>query len=168
MRRTSEYFRSRSSTAVVEETRGVPFKLLSLLLGVVFVVPSIRNFFFCKCGFTEFDAQSLAEWYPDCDSDRFHRLSADMSGMCGLFFALIRFHVATTTHVADLYLSMKALVFMDTVALWILIRLGLQETPSLLYPSMVLASLIYEVYIFMVARKAYIARSKTQKRAKGS
>lgn len=162
IRRGSEYFRGRSSVAIVNETRGVPFQVVSLLLAVGFGIVAIRCFFFCAYGLTESDRIHMQDLFPSCDTDKSQQLSADLAGLTALAQTLIHFHVATTTHVADLYITMKAALVMDFGFVLVVLRFGLQKSP-VIYPILIGGGFLYECFVFTIAQKAYVARQKMKR-----
>ena len=76
--------------------------------------------------------------------------------------ATIRYHMATTTHVADLYLTLWFLCIGDGLLVFIMGRLGFEEIP-IIYLLMVGGAFVYELYILWFARRAYLARLKMKK-----
>lgn len=162
IRQGSAYYRQRESIVVVSETRGTPYKIVSLILAAGFGTLAIRNLFFCRYGFTELDQILVEEMFPNCDTDRHQRAGIELAGMAFLATSMIHFHTANATHVADLYIALKAAIVMDFGNLWISLRFGWDQAP-LIYSTLTACSVVFEIYIFLLARKANMARQKMKR-----
>lgn len=164
-KRNSENYRQRSSIAVVSEARGIPLTILSLFLALQWGAIGVRNFFACGTPISGGDHErwTLVEMYgEDCSNRKYGQFTSDLLGTFSIMQAVIRVHMATTTHVADLYLTLLLLTMVDALLVLAMLRLGLEEQP-MYYNVMAFGSLLYEVITLVTARKAYVARLKMKK-----
>lgn len=157
-RRSSEYLRTRASALIVGETRGVPLKVISLILCGIFTVVGGRNFFFCGQPVFGLDVDAM-ETFQNCKEDAFQYGWSATGGLGLILMAAIRYHMCMTEQVADLYHSMKLLVLGDWMIAWIVINVGFDKAP-LLYSVSSFSGAIYETYVLTVARRAYLVRQK--------
>lgn len=105
MLRNSVYYRGRESVAIVKETRGVPLQVYSLLMATLLLVTGICNVFYCDAPIfgTEEERYQLSQMFPDCkNGNEYAQFTADLLAVFDVMFAIVRFHMATTTHVANL------------------------------------------------------------------
>ena len=84
-------------------------------------------------------------------------------GLWALFNAIIRFNMCVATHVADLYNMMFLLVFMDFGNLFVTIKnVGFMGIP-MYFRILLPCCLVYEGYVFSVAKAAHDAGPATTK-----
>jgi len=71
----------------------------------------IRNFVTCNAPIsgTEYEHEQTLKIYCGCANNNHVQFVADLVGTFATLQALSRFHMATTTHVADLYLTLCTL-----------------------------------------------------------
>ena len=77
--------------------------------------------------------------------------------MSSLLHGLIRLQMATSVNTAELYSTMKLLLFADATLLFTILRAGLDNAP----PLFVVAGLVFmlfQAYLTAVARKACVKR----------
>lgn len=159
--RTPQYYRDRPSVVVVSETRGTPLKMLSLLVSIMWGLVGLRNFFFCDIPLsgTDSEREQIHKMYYDCKNDKTGQFTADLVGIFSIMQSAIRFHMATTTHVADLYLTLLLLTGIDALIFLAMIRYGWDANPWY-YNIMAAGSFLYEGYTLVQARQAHLARLK--------
>ena len=163
MKRTSDYFRGRESVAIVNETRSVPYKIISLLLCCLWTAVGIRNIFFCGSGLGSDDQSARAQMFPDCSTNRWQSLASGIMGLWALFNAIIRFNMCVATHIADLYNMMFLLVCIDCGIFFVVIKnVNYMEIP-MFWRVLLPCCLGYEGYVFSVAKAAHQARLKMTK-----
>jgi hypothetical protein len=70
-RRTSDFFRERGSVLVTAETRGVPYKIVSIFLGVLYIMFGIRNVLFCGFELPVGDGEAIImDMWKNCKNDK--------------------------------------------------------------------------------------------------
>mmetsp|Transcript_12052 Transcript_12052/g.19008 ORF Transcript_12052/g.19008 Transcript_12052/m.19008 type:complete len:165 (-) Transcript_12052:132-626(-) len=159
MRRTSEYIRSRDSAFLVQEARGVPFTILSLLLGVNFGFLGFRYIFYCGEPFTSDPSEeAFLAIFKDCKSDPFAEAWSGVIGAVCFVHAAVRFAMAATKKTAELYHLMLFVTGYDFMLALLTIRVGLGLVP-LYYIIMVATMVVYESTVLYMARRAYLVRS---------
>ena len=164
LRRTSAYFRGRSSIAVVQETRGTGLEVINYALAVPFLFTGLRNLFFCDYAapFEGEAARNLVDnFWPECRNNKYQQTVAGIAGMLGILVAAMRIYSAMAVHVADFYFASAWLSACDVLLLFIMVRHGLNEFG--IYTFLVAIFVAYEIYIGIIARKAHVARLKMTK-----
>ena len=148
----------------MSETRGTTLKILSLLLALQWGIVGIRNFVSCNhpISGSEYEYEQTMKIYCDCAHNKYGQFVADLVGAWAIGQALTRFHMATTGHVADLYLTLLFLFITDVLVIFAIFRLGWGEHPAF-YNIMCIGSTIYEGITLVEARKAHAARLKMNK-----
>lgn len=161
-RRASEYFRGRSSISVVNETRGAPYRGISIVLALFFLVFGIRDMFFCGTPFTSHEMElKFVEIWQDCDTNVYQEGFSGLVGLENLIISILRFNVAFADTTADLYRTMMLLVFIDYSHIFLITRSPPIVIP-IVYCLLVVAGAIYETYILYLARRAYLSRLKSR------
>lgn len=158
--RASAKIRSRSSVAVVAETRGVPLQVLSLMLAI----SGLRCILACDTalpGEGDMVKTVLTEMWPECRTNPYQGFSSGIAGAFCLMQSYTRFQTGTCQHVADLYNAMSMLVFSDIIIFYLQLRL--YSMIPIFYQAYVGLSLVYEIYVLIAARRAHIARLKMTK-----
>ena len=166
MRRPSEYFRNRSSVVIVDETRGVPFQVVSLLLGCLYCACGVRSIFVCDVPLPFEGAdmkQLLDELWPDCQTNKARGLVAGVCGIYAIISGVLRLQVGTTTHVADLYNAMALLELSNVLIFVCLIKTDSFWDIPMFFQAYTTLSLVYEGYVLYISRRAYISRLKMKK-----
>ena len=168
--RPSTYYRERDSLFIVNETRGVPFKIVSLLLAFMFFITGVRDIVAPSYPIsgTDYERERLGSLFvdhPDENVNKHKDLWYYYAGLVGLFALLnaaLRFVMATTSHVAELYQTMQFIVGIDFGLLALSYRMGITKMP-IFYVVMLGGAFIYETYILSIARKAHLSRMKMKK-----
>ena len=75
--------------------------------------------------------------------------------------------MATCTHVADFYVAMKFVFAADTMMMYVMLRTGWNEQ-SPFYKVFIVASLLYELYVILGARRVYEVRQRQKTLEKAS
>ena len=134
-------------------------------MATLWLITGLRNIFYCDKPIfgTEEEKHQLTEMFPNCsEGNVYTQFTADLLAVFDLMFAFIRYHMASTTHVADLYLTLCLLVFGDVMFLFCMLRLGYEKNP-MVYQLLVGGSTIHEFYTLLQARKAHNARLEMEK-----
>lgn len=151
----------------MNETRGVPFKIISLLLAVMFLLTGLRdiiapNYALSGTDYEKERLDNILTSLQQTDSVDLWQFYTGLSGLYALTNAALRFQMATTTHVAELYNSMLFIVMLDSGLLLVAFRMGIAKLP-IFYAIMMIGALLYESYVLYVARQAHLARLKMKK-----
>ena len=166
LRRTSDYFRGRASTVVVNETRGAPYKFIAIFNALIALANGIRFIFFCdQLLWPEGQGMrdTLDGMFPDCRTDKWQEFSAACTGCLCLMYSLLRVRVALAEHVADLYNNMFILVCVNIIFVFIMLRLGVDTTGMPReYLVFIISYCLYEGYVFLCSRRAHLARLKSK------
>ena len=115
--REPRYDRIRDSIFIVKETHGIPFKIVSLIIALIFFVTGLRGILspeFALSG-TEYEKERLKAMFEDYGNGTrdLWIFYAGLAGLLALTNAALRLLMATTTHVAELYNTMQFIVLMD-------------------------------------------------------
>ncbi|CAB9523436.1 expressed unknown protein [Seminavis robusta] len=156
MLKASDHIRSRPSSVLVQETRGAPYKAVSILLASFFTVCGLRDIFFCGTPLTSDPTEALLLGpFKDCQNDAYQQGVSGVLGALLILVAMLRGFMCTTEHTADLYFSMIPLVFIDAAFLYLALRPGVGAVPTL-YVAMQALGLVYEGYVLQLARRDYL------------
>mmetsp|Transcript_21218 Transcript_21218/g.25252 ORF Transcript_21218/g.25252 Transcript_21218/m.25252 type:complete len:197 (+) Transcript_21218:120-710(+) len=164
-RRSSLFCASiRSSMIIVDETRGAPLKIIPFLISILWFIRGVQFYFFCGHPFPGIEADRIAfdNWGGvDVCKDPFHKALSGLVGVHFLIVAAIRFNIATTEHVADLYHDMLLIVFVDILYCGLIIRTwdAFSENPIVLTISVPFGC-VHEMYVLYKARNAHIKRQE--------
>ena len=155
--------RRNSSIIIVDETRGAPLKIISFVMGILWLLRGIQFFFFCGQPVPGIETDRILfsqMGMEDCKTNPFQE---SMSGLVGIHFiivAAIRIKTSVTEHVADLYQTMILAVTIDILYVLLIMRCwdAFSQNPIAL-TMVVPIGCLYEMYILYKARNAYELRS---------
>lgn len=168
LRRSTRFFTGRESLAVVQETRGLPFTVATLMQAFIFGVYGIRHIFFCGYVLPG-EGQLMVDYfdsaYPDCRTNNYRTYASLTEGGWAIMMAHARLQMATTSDTAELYSTLKLVVVADTVMFFGSIRLGYSLVPWF-YQGFMVFFLGFEIYLMLIARKAYVKRHQQQHQMK--
>ena len=117
----------RSSTIIVQEVLGTPFRVFSALLGISMAAAGLRCIFACDTalpGEGELMKETLARLWPECRTDKYQELAAGTAGIFALCQALVRYQIVTCQHVADMANTLTVLVFQNALLVMIQMRMA--------------------------------------------
>ena len=76
IRRNTEYYQTRSSVLIVSETRGVPYQMVSYVMGLACWIYAIRTAFWCK-SILFYEGELMATlhegMFGDCENDPYKK-----------------------------------------------------------------------------------------------
>jgi len=155
---------NRASVLIVEETRGVPLRIVQIILAVIAFFRGIQFYFFCGQPIPGNEADGIffeSLGFEDCKTNMVRKALSMIYGGHGILIAMIRWRIATTKHVADLHHSLFIIVINDLLFVVVYVmcwEVAMEHTRmvSLTLPI----ALAHEAYIFSNARRAYINREK--------
>lgn len=164
-RRPTSHFRSRSSVAVVLEARGLPLKVLSLMLSAGYILVGLNQLFRCSKPLTWNEQEAhLMEFFADCDTHYLPHVWAMIIGSQTAMQGILRFYMATVVNVGDLYTILAKLVLVDWLSVLLALRLGLANVNPV-YFALSISAVVYETYAFSIAQQAHLARLKEKNKA---
>ena len=81
-RRDTAYFAGKTSVFITNETRGVPYKWVSLAIAATYVFFGLRNIFFCGYKLPVGAGEALVmEMWQDCKEDKVKTIFEGMHGL---------------------------------------------------------------------------------------
>lgn len=153
LRRSSDYLRGRQSLLIVNETRGVPLKIISLLIGCYFFLRSGQILFVCDLSEESPIYTSLLSVWAECKSNPYQLAVSRLVAFLFFLLGCLRLQVALTEHVADLYNALLYLVASNYYSFFTIVhvkRSGGDVPPFAFVP--ILAGVLYESYILYLVR----------------
>jgi hypothetical protein len=147
---------------IVQETRGRPYQIFSLLLASVCLHDSMRCMFMCDYTYPwepESVSTMLQDLWPECKTNKWQEFLAGAFGLLLLSMSVGSFYVATTSTVADFYFAIRFVLFMKIGLAFLVVRSGFLEW-SPLYQVLLLTQIAWDVYLTVSARRAQVSRQK--------
>lgn len=156
--RRSTFLRERMSTLLTAETRGAPYKFISIGLAVGYICFGIRNIFFCGAHLPVGDGEALVmDMWKGCKEDKMMEVWEGLHGLGDLLVAGVRIAMATTASTANLYHTMIILGLYSIGFFVGAVRVGITDL-ALYYTAFMAFGLCYENYVMYLAYRAHRSR----------